>query len=488
MASTDEDKPQQTEEVLGEENPHHENVTDSEGEDEFVKKYGEIKFQYIKKPKDAVWFTRPHALNYFKDNVLYRTKGERLSGKIELFLDLIYVGIIANVAGDACENASWQALVKYILVFIPYWTVWADIKDFTNYYYNEDLSQKLYLLWILVLLVTSVNSQSKVLELRKAAAFTIVPYILCRVSLAISLLFYSLFVPEHRPQQRLYSVFLFITSCVWIPVIFVDTTAKIIISAVAIALEQLTFCIVFHPITKRILKITTSTALNIEHEVDRMAAFYTVAIGEFLTKISAELPIGVGFTSIYPRGILYLIIAYIIFWLYDRAGTSRKAVHPLRHSAFRAVTWIYLHLVLIGSVVLAADAGGDLLSLEDHSVKKKTHVLEESGEEINAYALMLFFTGGLCVTLLAITAIGALEAPRDTPGTFRVPKFWRIIFRVPIAFIILGVGFLNCKISEIMGLIVLVLGVLYIYESIVCTPKHEKRPKKTTDEVRDLTE
>ena len=37
----------------------------------------------------------------------------------------------------------------YVLLFVPAWVVWADIKDFTNYYYTEDLSQKVYIIWIL---------------------------------------------------------------------------------------------------------------------------------------------------------------------------------------------------------------------------------------------------------------------------------------------------------------------------------------------------
>ncbi|KAF3987777.1 hypothetical protein FT663_03678 [Candidozyma haemuli var. vulneris] len=466
-------EPSPLERLVGEPEPQQELLTDSEGEDDFVKKYGEIDFKYIKRPKDAVWFIRPHALNYFKDGVLYRTKGERSSAKTELFLDLLYVGIIGTVAGDACENASWFSLFKYVLVFLPYWTVWADIKDVTNYYYNEDLSQKLYLLWILVLLTTSVNAQSEVLESTRGAVFTIVPYILCRLSLAFMLLFYSFYIPEHRPQQRLYFVFLILTSCIWVPVIFVGPNTKLVLSLVAIVLEQITFTVVFHPTTKQLLKLSMSTALNIEHEVERMSAFFTVAIGEFLTKITAESPIGVGFTSLYPRAIFCLVIAYILFWLYDNAGTSEKAVHPLRHSAFRAITWIYLHIPLIGSVVLAADAAGELLGIQEPTIFGWGRKMNEVpiDPELNVYSLTLFFTGGLCVTLLSITGIGYLDDCRDPPGTFLVSKFWRIFWRVPVALLILLFGFLNIGTSAVMGNTVVLLLVLYVYESVVATPK-----------------
>lgn len=472
-----------------------EQLTDAEDEDEFVRKYGAINFQYIKKPRNAVWFIRPHALNYFKDGVLFRTKGERTSAKTELFLDLIYVAIIANIAGDASEHASWGALLRYVLVFIPYWTVWADIKDFTNYYYNEDLSQRTYILWILCLLTLSVNSQSGLLESVSGAAFTIVPYILCRLSLAVSLLVYSFYIPEHRAQQRLYFVLLLVTSCVWIPVIFVSTRVKIAIAVVAIVLEQVSFCIVFHPRTKLLMKLTTSTALNIEHEVERLGTFVTIALGEFLYKVASTESLGVGFTVAFGRACFMLIIAYTIFWLYYNGGTSDKAVHPLRHSALRAILWIYSHIPLIGGIVLAADASGELLNRaliygsehggeagSDHAdhlsafLVAASEALESaSEEEPSLRALLFFFTGGTCVALICIAMIGLLDECEDEPDIFVLSKFWRIIWRVPAGVLILILSIFKMDLTLLFGLVALILVVLWVFESIVSVPKKKWR-------------
>lgn len=455
-----------------------EQLTDSEDEDEFVRKYGAINFQYIKRPRNAVWFIRPHALNYFKDGVLFRTKGERTSEKTELFLDLMYVGIIANVAGEASEEASWGSLLQYILVFIPYWTVWADIKDFTNYYYNEDLSQRTYIIWILILLTLSVNSHEGLLDSRSGAAYTIVPYILCRLSLAVSLLIYSFYIPEHRAQQRLYFVTLLVTSCVWIPVIFVSTRVKIALSIVAIFLEQASFCIVFHPRTKKLMKLTMSTALNIEHEVERFATFFTIAIGEFLYKVVASLSLGVGFTTAFWRGLFMLVIAYTLFWLYHNGGTTEKAVHPLRHSAFRAISWIYLHLPLIGAIVLSADSAGDLLNreliyhVEPHSERSEVAALEE--KEPSLRALSFFFTGGIFVALLCIGAIGLLDQCEDPSGKYAVPKFWRVIWRIPAGILIVCLSLPNLDLTLLFGVVTLILVVLWVYETIVSVPKTAK--------------
>ena len=155
------------------------------------------------------------------------------------------------------------------------------------------------------------------------------------------------------------------------------------------------------------MNLTTSTALNIEHEVERFSLFVTIAIGEFLYKVVAPGNLGVGFSAKFARGLFLLANAYILFWIYQYGSTSNKAIHPLRHSAWTAILWIYAHAPLIAALVLAADAGGDLASLDNtstakhHSVSEhgksviffgKEGTLSEGGEEEekNMYALSFF--------------------------------------------------------------------------------------------------
>lgn len=465
-------------------------LSDIEEHDEFVKKYGDINFRYISKPKNSFWFIKPHALNYFKDGVLYRTKGERTSGKTELFLDLLYVGIVANLAGDATEHASASSFLKYVLLFIPTWTVWADIKDFMNYYYTEDLSQKLYLLWILVLLVIYDNNCIHVLESREAAALTVVPYILCRVSLAVSLVVYSLWIPEHRVQMRAHAISIFVCVCVYIPIIFILTRAKIGVAFAAMFLENVCFSIIYHPWFKQKLNLTTGTALNIEHEVERFGAFFIIAIGEFLYKTVAEDPIGAGLHSKLGRGVCCLIISYTFLWLYFNGGTSVRATHPLRRKGETAILWIYGHLPLIAGLILAADSAGEWIQSDDESTKKHAEGEDKFSEqsktssvtspsvgaeteehEPSRYALSFFFTGGICVSFLSLCMMGFLEKSRDSKNMHIVPKFYRIIPRAIAGIIILCLSFAELQTSELLGLTTMICVVVLFWESVTMTPK-----------------
>lgn len=470
-------------------------LTDSEDEDEFIRRFGDIKFQYIKPPKQnkqsawSNWIKKPYALNFFQDGVLYRTKGERSSTKTELFLDLLYVGIIANLAGEASENASGLALLKYILFFLPTWVVWADIKDFTNYYYNEDLTQKLYIFWILTLLTLYINSHYALLDSFGDAALTIVPYILCRLSLSAGLFGYSFYIPEHRAQSRLYAAMVLFTSLCWISVIFVPVRVKIGLAFGFLFLEQVFFTISYHPWTKRLMNLTTSTALNIEHEVERFAVFVTIAIGEFLYKVVAPGNLGIGFSDKFGRGIFLLADAYILFWIYNYGSTCQKAIHPLRHSAWSAMCWIYAHIPLVAALVLAADAGGDLAALDITSTKKLHHhdpLLSErnySGikiigreekkeeEEVkNMYALSFFYTGGIAVSLISMFVLGFVEKSKDPKGLHILPKNLRIGLRLPIGVGIVMLSFAELNTTLLMGIVTILLLVLIAYESFSSTP------------------
>lgn len=329
---------------------------------------------------------------------------------------------------------------------------------------------------MLALLTLYANSHGDVLELVRGAALCVVPYILCRVSLAVSLAVYSLYIPEHRPQMRLYACFIVFTCLLWIPVIFIGTRAKIGLLIVVMVLEQVLFLVAYHPRTKKMMKLTMSTALNIEHEVERFGTFVTIAIGEFLYKIVASHPLGVGFSDKFGRGIFLLVIAYVLFWIYVNNSTTRRATHALRRSGATAILWIYAHVPLVAALVLAADAGGEITALDVTRLSKPRHELaaglhERAEEEINMYALSLFFTGSLCVALVCLHVIGVLDKPQDPADMFVLRRFWRVALRAPIGVIILCLSFAEMNSTVMMGVITVLLLVLLVFESITSTPR-----------------
>lgn len=426
--------------------------------EEFIKKYGDINVSYIEPPPSSRWFTKPYALNYFHDGKLFRTKHERTSGRLELFLDLIYVGIAMNLSSNAIKEPNWLSFVKYMFYFIPAWTIWADLKDFMNYYFNDDLLQKFYVVFIFALLLIYDNNVEFIFESRNALLTTITVYFLARITLAIMLIFYSIYVFEHRTQMRLYSATLIVTSSCWYFLLLIHSTAGIIVfSAIWLILEQCCFVICYHPWTKKKLGLTHSTALNIEHEDERLSAFFIISIGEFLLGIVSGNALSEGWNTKVAKGIALLIDAFIFLELYSHKDGSIRATHAMRRSVSTALGYIYIHLPLIASLLIVGDAGADLAKLGEPYE-------EERG-------VVFFFSAGIFIALCALTIHPLLDKPKDDPKDHLVNRYLRIGFRIPVGGIILGLAWTEWKIVTLIWIDTLFLMLLFVYELFAINPR-----------------
>lgn len=430
----------------------------------FFKKYGEIKIRYINPPPHNPWFTRPYALNYFHKGVLFRTRHERTSGKLELFLDLVYVGIAANLASTAVKGASALSFVKYLLVFIPAWTIWSDLKDFMNYYFNDDIIQRSYVVWILALLITYDNNCEYIEDLDDNTPILtcVVCYFLARCTLSGMLWFYSLYIHEHRLQMRLYGTSLIITSSLWYLILLIHTNwGRCIFAAFLFILEQTIFCLSVHPWFKKKLGLEYSTALNIEHEEERFQGFVIIAIGEFLYSLVADSPLRYGWNTKLAKGFAILVQSFIFLGIYLHKDGCLKATHALRRSAFTAILYIYMHFPLIASLLVVGDAGVDLSKLKNDYI--------EGEEELG---VLFFFHIGILVALTSLTALASLDQDRDDLGAHQVPRIGRISLRIPVGILILGLTWAHEELTilQILWIDTTFLTLLYLYEFSVMNP------------------
>ncbi|KAJ6150933.1 hypothetical protein N7470_007527 [Penicillium chermesinum] len=228
---------------------------------------------------------QPRALQWFEDGRLVkRHESERQAGRFELFLDLLYVAILSNFADTFVEDITGANLVKYILILAPSWHVWSDIRELMNSFYNDDLIQRILILWLMALLVVYGNNAPLVSEDIGAMRSAVGSYMVARLSCTIAHFYYSFASYHHRPQQRLWVVLSLVSLAIFIPLYFesVSIRGKIATAAVAVVFEELSWIFCFSPAAKKMLRVKYSTAVDIPHEVDRYAAFYIIALGEFL--------------------------------------------------------------------------------------------------------------------------------------------------------------------------------------------------------------
>ncbi|KAL6945528.1 hypothetical protein ACO0QE_002989 [Hanseniaspora vineae] len=438
----------------------------------FSDKYGPVKCLWIEPPASAAenkLIVKPFAWNYFYNGILYRTKEERQPTLAELFFDLLYVGITANLANTCIEYSVGSSLAKYILLFLPCWHVWSDMRAFMDYYYNNDATQIAYLLWIMFLLVTYANNAHMVTSNEKPLVGLVVAcYMLARFSYATMLLIYNVFfIKEHRKQMMWYCGSLYISVILAGFVILPKHMyQRIIIVCCLYFWDALSYSISFSAWFKKLINTPYHTAMSIEHEIKRHNSFVTIAIGEFLYPTVALTPASGGLNERTARCTCILILAFCLAWFYFSGEGSRKAVHALRRHSLTGLCWIQFHFFLIVSLALAANSGGVLTET------KYTTNTDSSGEESpmarSNYLqdVQIYFGSGLAVALVSMTTIALLDKGLDEPIFWKLTPKARIISRFFMAAVAFGLSFAKINITLYLGIVSLLLLLQVIFEKV----------------------
>jgi low temperature requirement protein LtrA len=276
-----------------------------------------------------------------------------------------------------------------------------------NSFYNDDLAQRVLILWIMAILVVYGNNAVHVDEDIGAMRATVGAYLVARFSSNLTHLIYSFASYHHRVQQRLWFVLASMALCLYIPLFIEDLSfrSKIAVAATAIAVEESIWIFCYSPLAMRLTKAVYTTAVDIPHEVDRFAAFFIIVLGEYLYQIIVGSPAAGGFNIPLLRAIWTLIIAFSLNWLYIHNDGAMEGSHPLKHNIFASFAWVTLHLPMTACLLVAG------------------HVSARSSqeEEIHGGELWLL-CGGLGAGLICLFIIAMLHQSHDEPGVLMLPK------------------------------------------------------------------
>ena len=79
-----------------------------------------------------VW-KRPVVRQYLHKGLIWRSSELQEVASYELFVDLLYVGIIAIIGDECAEDPTGFGLLKFIIVFSIGWKIWTDIQIITSW-------------------------------------------------------------------------------------------------------------------------------------------------------------------------------------------------------------------------------------------------------------------------------------------------------------------------------------------------------------------
>jgi hypothetical protein len=340
-----------------------------------------------------------------------------------------------------------------------------------NSFYNDDLLQRILILWIMAVLIVYGNNAPLVDEEISAMRSTVGAYMVARMTANLAHLFYSFSSYHHRAQQRLWFVMSSIALCLYIPLYFesVSLRNKIAVAAVAEVLEEGIWMFCYSPIAKRMLRARYTTAVDIAHEIDRFAAFYIIALGEFLYTIIVGSPAAVGFNLSLLRAVWTLVIAFCLNWMYVHNDCAIDYTHPIRHSVGRAFTWVSLHLPLIASLL----AGGHVAaasaksSYDSNSSSGESQTTSEEGTQPFDDGQRWLLCASLGVGLFVLYAMALLYASNDGDCNLILPKQFRIIMRPVVGLILVLLPLAkSLNLTETLSVIMALIVFCLIWENI----------------------
>ena len=342
-----------------------------------------------------------------------------------------------------------------------------------NSYYTDDLAQRLVILWVMTLLVLYANNARQIdgfsaVEaggegegegpLYDAAAglaamrTTAGAYVVARFSTMCVFLLSSFASHQHRTQARIMSASMVVGLLITIPLFFstVSLPAKAGVVAVMVIWQEFTWAITLSPWLKRRLKLKYSTAVDIAHEIDRMAAFFIIILGEFVYSVIVGDPAGIGLTKGFGKAAFTLIIAFCLNWLYVSGDGSLQATHPIRRSAWTAFGFFLLHLPLSASFLI----GGHICAVSTQL---------EQFEDGQRWLL----GGGLGVGLLSLYVYGMLYQSHDE-GSLIMSKYMRISMRLIVAINLICLPLTKERLTafEFLAIVMALFAWVVIWETI----------------------
>ena len=280
---------------------------------------------------------------------------ERRVTWLELFYDLVFVVVVAELAHVLATHVSIAGALAYVLLFVPAWWLWIGGTFYNDRFEAEDVSHRL----ITFLQIIPVAAFAAFVH--DGLGGTSVPFALSYATGRLLLLLLWVRAGWHnrsfRPIANLYLIGFSTSAALWIGSIFVPAPWRFVMWIVGLAFDLLTPLFT----AKQQEKLP---ALSSSHLPERFGLFTIIVLGEAIAGVvrgvSAlpQLNLQAALTAT-----LGIATAFGLWWIYfDYIG--RRFAKP--HVAWKT-RYGYLHLPLLMSIaaggagiqaVIASEADG----------------------------------------------------------------------------------------------------------------------------------
>jgi low temperature requirement protein LtrA len=357
---------------------------------------------------------------------------ERRVSFLELFFDLVFVVIVAQLAHRLAEHPDWAGVGWFVFLFYAVWASWVNGTLYYDLHGTDDVSVRVFtfaqMLAVAVMgvYIGDVPGDGSVgFALAYAANLLILVIIWFRT---------GVHDPAHRPASQPYSAAYLLSAVIFATSSLVEVPLRYWLWAGALLFAIAGQVIAFYRWTPPASQEGDAVIATTPSLIERFGLFVIIVLGEVIvaavTGVADLTPLDADELVI---GFFGVLIAIGMWWVYFDLVSHREPVSR------RTQLWSYLHFPLV--VGIAAGGAGVLNTVE--------HASEPLPNEVRWLLIGALAVAMTSVVLLTVT----LQVRRDQPELYRSADVAILIS----ALLALAVGLTDWGPKGTLGALVLLL-------------------------------
>jgi len=328
-----------------------------------------------------IWWGPPRSIN--------EAVNERKISWLELFYDLVYVAVIAQLTGYLASNFSWESAGLVFFIFsLVFWS-WLNGSNYHDLHGSTGIRTRfitLFQMFAIAAVAITLNDLFDGNHIPFATAFAIVQAL-------ITYLWYSVgyYDPSHKILNKYFSIFYSLSFILLIVSIFTNIQIAYYLWAIVVILNF--SAVVFAgPVTVRELKARGLVSTTSKSIIERIGLFTIIVLGENILGVVH----GIGHISdkspqVWMVFLLGILIVFLIWWIYfDVLGESEAKPGYGNFLIFNT-----LNLPLLGAMAIS----GSALRVITEEIAHPEH---HSAIWIFGFALAVILTCIVCITSIMV--------------------------------------------------------------------------------------
>jgi low temperature requirement protein LtrA len=291
-------------------------------------------------------FRRPPRLWSLPDEDATITDAPRRVTWAELFFDLVFVAVVAQVGTPLTTNYSFHELARYAFLLLVIWWAWNGYAVYATRFDSDDAPQRVMTFLQMIAVIFMAANAEDGLESVSSAGFA-AAYAVMRAVLVLQYVRASR-IPAARRLAREYAVGFGIAALVWLASSLTPVPIRYGLWTLALTIDLGTALVT--------ARHTRQLPPHAEHLPERFGLFTLILLGESIVAIMKGIQAQPNWTPA-AAGAAFLGIGLIFacWWAYfewARAATERH-IRTAR-DARRFEIWNYAHLPLYLGLALTA--------------------------------------------------------------------------------------------------------------------------------------